>query len=226
MLYNTNANIQTMKNTVGEVWKFLDNSPCIRNDLSQGLINVRALAKHILKQKKMDTTLDAIISAIRRYELNRQDDFFTNTYKLIGQTINLSTRSAFAKITLVKDNDVQRLLPELFDAIKYARGDVLRVMQANESIKLLVDEKNLEDITEIFPKDKILKIEKNLAEINMNMHPKMQTTHGILAVITNELAINGINIVEIMSCFPEMLFFVKEQDVLKAYQVLYQLCHS
>ena len=60
----------------------------------------------------------------------------------------------------------------------------------------------------------------------MHMHPKMRTTQGILAAISNELAINGINIIEIMSCFPEMLFFVKEQDVLKAHQVLHQLCHG
>jgi aspartokinase len=214
-----------MKNTVGEVWKFLDSSPCIRRDLAHDLINSRALAKYIIKQTKMDATLDAVISAIRRYELSRQDDIFTIAYKLIGQTINLSTRSGLAEISLIKDDEVQRLLPELFGIIEYVRGEVLRVMQANESIRLLVDEKNLENITEIFPKEKIIKIEKNLAEINMNMHPRMQTTYGILAVIANELAINGINIMEIMSCFPEMLFFVKEQDVLRAHQVLHQLCY-
>lgn len=56
------------------------------------------------------------------------------------------------------------------------------------------------------------------------MHPKMRTTHGILAVISTELAINGINIMEIMSCFPEMLFFVHGDDIVKAYQILYSLC--
>lgn len=213
-----------MKNTVGEVWKFLDNSPCIRRDLNRGLINARALAKYILKTQKMDTTLDAVISAIRRYELGRQDDIFINARKLISQTINLSTRSGLAEISLIKDDDVQRLLPELFDIIDYARGEVLRIIQATESIKLLVDEKNLEKVTELFPKDKILKIDRTLAEINMHMHPKMLATYGILAVIANELAINSVNIMEIMSCIPEMLLFVKEKDILKSYQVLYQLC--
>lgn len=214
-----------MKNTVGEVWKFLDNSPCIRRDLGQGLINARALAKYILKTKKMDATLDAVISAIRRYELDRQDDVFVTARKLIGQTINLSTRSGLVKISLAKDDDVQRLLPKLYDIINYSRGEILRVIQAAASIKLIIDEKNQEDIIELFPKDKILKVNKNLAEINIHMHPRMETTYGILAVIASELAINGINIIEVMSCFPEMLLFVREEDILKAYQVLYQLCH-
>jgi aspartokinase len=215
-----------MKNTVGEVWKFLDNSPCIRRDLSRGLINARALAKYILKTQKMGATLDATISAIRRYEFDQQGDIFITARKLIGQTVNLSTRSGLAEISLIKDYDIQRSLPELFEIIDYARGEVLRVIQATESIKLLIDEKNLENITELFPKDKILKIDRNLAEINMHMHPKMITTHGILAVMANELAINGINIMEVMSCLPEMLLFVREEDVLNAYQVLYQLSHS
>jgi hypothetical protein len=59
----------------------------------------------------------------------------------------------------------------------------------------------------------------------MRMHPDMRTTYGILAVIANELAINGINIMEVMSCFPEMLIFVEEKNILKAYQVLHHLCY-
>jgi len=214
-----------MKNTVGEVWKFLDSNPCIKRDLGLSLINQRALAKYILKQKKMNATLDAVISAIRRYELEKQDDISIMARKLIVQTINLSTRSGLVKVSLAKDDDVQRLLPKLYENINYSRGEILRVIQATASIKVLIDESNQEDITDLFPKDKILKVTKNIAEINIHMHPKMETTYGILAVIANELAINGINIVEVMSCFPEMLLFVKEEDILRAYQVLYQLCH-
>ena len=215
-----------MRNTVGEVWKFLDSNPCIRRDLERGLINARALAKYILKETKMDATLDAVISAIRRYEVDQHDDVFITAKKLIRDTINISTRTGLAEITLTKDNEVQQLLPELFDIIQYIRGDVLRIIQADESIRLLIDKKNLDKIKSLFPKDKILKIDMNIAEINMHMHPKMRTTHGILANISNELAINGVNIMEIMSCFPEMLLFVEEKDILKAYQVLYQICQS
>ena len=218
--------LQIMKNTVGEVWKFLDNSPCIRRDLASGLINARALAKHVLKTKKMDATLDAVISAIRRYEIEKQDDVFLIARGLLGQTINLSTRSGLVKISLTKDDDVQQILPELYENINYSRGEILRIIQATSTIKLIIDEKNKEMIMKLFPKDKILRTSKNLAEINIHMNSQMEKTYGILAVITSELAINGINIAEIMSCFPEMLIFVREEDILKAYQILYHLCHS
>jgi len=215
-----------MTNIVKKVWKTIDNSPCIQRNMYRGLINSRALAKYIIKEKKIDATIDAVISAIRRYELNQYEELFTTAQNMIIQTVNLSTRSQLAGISLIKDTDTQKILPKLFNIIQYVRGDVLRIIQANESIKILIDEKNMENVLDLFSKDKIVTIDKELAEINMHIHPKMQITLGVLATITNELTINGINIVDAITCSPEMLWFVKEEDLLKAYNVLYQLCKS
>ena len=215
-----------MKNTAGAVWAFLDTHPCIKKDLDRNLINARALAKYIINTNKMDTTLDAVISAIRRYETGGLDDQFTIARHIIDRTVTISTRSGLVEVSLIKNDDIQRSLPALFDIIDHNRGEILRIIQATETIKLIIDEKNLEDISSIFSKNGILKTEKYVAEINMHMHPKMVKTRGILAVISNEMTINGINIIEILSCIPELLIFVKEEDVLKAYQVLYKLCRN
>ena len=215
-----------MTNIVHEVWKILDNSPSIRINMRRGLINSSALARYLIKEKNVDATPDAIISAIRRYELGQHDEIFKKANILLGQTINISTKSNLAEVSLKKDDDVQRILPDLFRIIQYIRGDVLRVMQANESIRLLIDEKNMEKVIALFPKDKIITKEKNLAEINIYIHPQMQSTPGILAVIANELAINNINIVEVLTCPPEMLFFVKKEDFQSASNVIHKLCQT
>jgi aspartokinase len=215
-----------MSNIVQKVWKILDNNPSIKRDLSLGLINTSALARYLIEKNKVEGTLDGVIGAIRRYDHGKHKELFLEAYKLLGQTVNLFTRRKVAEIALKKDEDVQQLLPKLFGIIKYIQGDVLRIMQANESIRLLIDEKNLERVTNIFPKDKILVIEKNLAEIDIYIHPEMQETPGILAVIANELTINGINIVEVMTCPPEMLFIVKGEDLLQAHDVLNRLCQT
>ena len=213
-----------MSNIVHQVWKIIDDNPSIRREMSRGLINSSALARYIIKEKKVKATLDAVISAIRRYELDRHDDIFNTAYKLLGQTVNISTKSSLAEVSLVKDNEVQQILPELFNIIHYIRGDVLRVAQANESIRLLIDEKNMDNVMDLFPKDKIITKQMGLAEINIYIHPKMQTTPGILAAIANELATNRINIVEVMTCPPEMIWVVKKEELVKASDVLFQLC--
>ena len=213
-----------MTNIVHEVWKALDDNPCIRRNMNLGIINTRALAKYLIIEQKLDTTIDAVTSAIRRYQQSKHDKIFDNSLKIIKKTINISTRSGLTEIYLCKDDEIQRLLPKMFDLIQYVRGDVLRIIQANESIRLLIDEKNLEKFKKFFPREKIIHIDINLAEINIYIHPDTQQTPGILAIISSELAIQGINIAEAMTCPPELLFFVREEDLLKAYQVLYQLC--
>lgn len=192
--------------------------------MSRGLINTSALARYIMQEKKVDASFDAVLSAIRRYEDERQDDVFDTAYELFSHTVNLSTKSNLAEISLIKDDEVQQLLPDLFDIIKYVQGDVLRIMQANESIRLLVDEKNMDRAVELFPAEKVMSVETDLAELDIHTHPHMKDTPGILAALANELAVNGINIVEFMTCSPEMVCFVKKKDLLDAYQVLHKLC--
>jgi hypothetical protein len=211
-------------NSTDDIWTILDKSPCVTFCMSKGLINHRALAKHIIKEKKMNISLDAAISAIRRYEIPKTNDIFNLAYKILGQTTTMSTKSSISNISLIKDNEVQKKLPQLFSIIHYDQGDVLRIIQADGAIKLLIDDRNLDRVKEIFPEDKIIRIDKNIAEINVHMHPQARDIPGVLAAAANELAINGINILEAMSCFPEWLWFVDESDLLKAYNALNRLC--
>jgi aspartokinase len=215
-----------MTNINQEVWKFIDNNLSIKRTMSQGLINRRALANYIKKQTNLDTSLDAVVSAIRRYKIDESDNIFLTAQKMISHTTDLSTRTNLANVVLSKDTKIQQLIPKFFSIIKYDRGDVIRIIQADESIKVLINEKNLEKIVDIIPKDKIILIDKNIAEINLHLDNKAKDTPGVLAIITNELANNCVSIVEVLSCFPELLWFVYQKDLLKAYNALYQLCQS
>ncbi|KYK27458.1 hypothetical protein AYK20_02585 [Thermoplasmatales archaeon SG8-52-1] len=212
-----------MTNIMHEVWKILDTSPSIQREMSRGLINHSALARYIIEEKNVNANIDAVISAIRRYKIDHYEELFNTANNIICQSA-ISTKSKLANISIIKDTETQKMLPKLFDVINYNRGDVLRIIQADESIKILVNEKNLEKIKQLFSKDKIIKIDENLGEINMHLHPEAVNTPGIIAVVSNELAMNGINIMETISCVPELLWFVKEEDLLRAYNVFYQLC--
>ena len=214
-----------MTNIVHEVWKILATSPSIQKDMSLGLINHSALARYIIEEKKVDANLDAVLSAIRRYEIDPNKDLINTANNIICHSA-VSTKSKLANISIIKDSSTQKLLPKLFTLINYNRGDVLRIIQADESIKILVDEKNLEKVKKMFPDDRIIKIDENLGEINIHMHREAVNTPGIIAVISNELLMNGINVMETMSCVPELLWFVRENDLVKAYNVFYQLCNN
>ena len=104
----------------------------------------------------------------------------------------LSTKSRLANIAVIKDSEIQELLPKLFSIIQFNRGDVLRIIQADEAIKILVNEKNLEKVKDLLPKNKIIKVDQNLAELNIHLHPDAIKTPGLTAAISTELAMDSI----------------------------------
>jgi len=179
---------------------------------------MRALAKYIQKQLSLNTSTDAVISAIRRYETDKEDEKrFAKAMKIIGDA-KISTKNHICNIWLVKDESVQEQLPKLFSLINYAQGDILRIIQAEEMLKIIVDSNKVAAVKELFPKNKIKRIEKNLAEINMRLDPVSAKVPGVLAILDTELANNGVNIEESMSCVPELIWFIDEKDILKAHK--------
>jgi aspartokinase len=51
-------------------------------------------------------------------------------------------------------------------------------------------------------------------------------TKGIIAYLTSALSVEGINIVELMTCTPEMSIYVDEKQMLKAYETLWRIEES
>ena len=151
-----------MTNISKAVHRFIDQDSTIRRDLGREIINIRSLAKYMQPQLGVKADIDAIISAIRRYELdNREEKRFERAVSIIKDA-KISTKNHISIIALVKDSSVQALLPKLFSLIDYGRGEVLRIIQAEELIKIVVDQKNVVAVLDLFPKSKIKNVEKNL----------------------------------------------------------------
>ena len=122
-----------------------------------------------------------------------------------------------------RDSRILELLPKVFPLIEISRGDVMRLSEGKESIKLLVDEKNFEKVSNVFPKDKVIGAIKNLSELSIHFGPGSSETVGVLATLMNELAVNNIRIIESIGCLPEFMIFVDTKDILKAHEIMIRL---
>jgi len=210
--------------TIKEIKEFLDKDPCIQKLIRIKLVNITALARYIINAKKLDMTLDAVVSTIRRYDLNATGMIYDKALKMMHLSTSISVKNKLVSISVIKDSEIQRILPQLFSVIRYSQGDVLRIVQADESIRLFFNEKNFEKVRDLFPEKKIISIDRKLAEINIHLYPNARYVLGIAAIITNEFALNEINILDSMSNFPESIWFIDEKDATKAYDVMYRLC--
>lgn len=210
-----------MTNIRREVERLLDHEPAVRKDLARGIINQRALARQIRGEIGQEASLDAIISAIRRYPLGGRKE--SDRAEELIRKIKVSTKNKIADIRLKNKSDVHNLIGEITSSVDFGSGETLRIIAALQSVKVILDEKNLDGILEIVPEDVVIDSTKDLSEIILTFPEEAEGTPGIASTITTELALSGINIVEIMSSIPELVLILEEKDLRQTYRILEDL---
>ena len=199
---------------------YLDNNFIIRKCLSKNIISLRALSRHLCNILNLEQkNLDAVMSSIRRYK-KEESKIRDESLKKIFSDISIKTRSNIADIYIVSNKENQQNLIKLYQKIDFERGEILRIIQSEQGIRVIIDEKNLKKFYDIFPKKGYVSVDKGLTEINIQFTKEASQTKGIISLISSTLYADNINIVEIISCAPELLIFVKNEDLLKSLQII------
>ena len=195
----------------------------IKKCLSKNIVSFRALARHLIENLDLkEKNIHAVISAIRRYKKTGKDESEKNLKKLFSK-ISVKTRSDIADLRVSKNKRSVESISKLNSVVDIEKGEILRVIQAEQSITIIIDEKNLEKFNSIFNKNDLISIDKKLVEINLQFTEEAQDVQGIVALVSSSLNSEGINIIEIMSSAPELLVIVKKENLLKALNVVDRL---
>jgi len=202
---------------------FLDNDFIIRNCLFRNIISLRALSRYIIKSLSLEEkNLDAVMSSIRRYK--KEEKMKTDLdLKKIFYNIGVKTRSNIVDICVKKNRKVMEQLIKINSIVDIEKGEVIRIIQAEEGIRIIIDGKNLDNFYNYVSKKDCISIEKNLVEINLHFTLEASKTKGIISLISSSLNAEDINIVEIISSAPELLLFLRKEDLLKALNVINHL---
>ncbi|NQV08676.1 hypothetical protein HQ529_02355 [Candidatus Woesearchaeota archaeon] len=212
-----------MTSIAGRVKEYLDTNFIITSCLLMNIISLRALSRHLCKVLDLtEKNLNAVMSAIRRY---KQENKIKETHKTknVFSDISIKTKDNIVDIYLPKNKSVQENIIKFNSVIDFEKGDLLRIIQAEQGIKVIIDEKNLNKFSEIFSKKDFLSIDKNLAEINIQFSPESIYIKGIVSVISSSLNAGNVNILEIMSSAPELIILVANNDLIKSLNTLNNL---
>ena len=106
--------------------------------------------------------------------------------------------------------------------INFNKNETLKIVLGSLSVKIFVDDYNIKKIENIFSKN-ILNVYRNISELNLIFPEKVTKEKGHIAYLTSELAINDINIIELLTGKPELIFYVDESDLLKTYETIKRL---
>jgi len=187
--------------------------------LPRGLINRRSLARYLINQGiAKSNQLEAVIAMLRRFEfkdLKQTKDLFSK--------IKINIKDKIIILDFQKEKELIQKLHHLIENTNYDRGDTLKIVVGSCSVKVFLDEDNEKKVKAVVENFKLQNRLTNISEISVMFPEDAIKERGILSTITKELSVNEIVISELLTASPELLIYLKEEFVLKAYDILKRL---
>ncbi len=204
------------------VREVIERDGVIRNGLARGLINARALARYIQVATREEVSLEALVSSIRRYPLKEVTTKRQSVGKMI---IKLTMKNKIVVVSILNEPSITTALARFSSEVEYGRGETLHIVSGVETVEAVIDSSNLEKLTPMMPKENIIQVSGNLAEIVVSLSEIAFKTPGVIATIGTELAMNNVNLVTYLTYGhpPHVIIVVEEKDSLKSYQALERL---
>jgi hypothetical protein len=163
---------------------------------------------------------EQVVSLVRNYHHEGGEGKEALMKELI---LKLTLKDKIVVIALKNDPLIPGLLAKFSATVDYARGETLHIVSGIETVKVVTDLKNLENLLRIVPKKKVLKVTYDAAEIVISLADSVLVTPGVVATISSNLAQNGINLIEYITASPHAIVVVEAKDALKCYGLLENL---
>lgn len=198
----------------------LSQKPELGKCYQEGLINRRGLARYLIKQGlAQGNQLEAVIAMLRRFEFQplpkETKDLFKN--------IKVHLKDNIIILDFVKEKELVQRLQKIVSTVNYDRGDTLKVVVGSGSVKLFLDQENEKAVKDLLAGFKLKHRLAHISEVSILFSEEAISTKGIISTVTQELTLNDIIITEMLTATPELIIYVKEDYVLKAYEILKRL---
>ncbi len=202
--------------------EYLAGHPEIEKCIQHDLINRRSLARHLIKEGIAKANeFEALIATLRRYPYKGYETSEIELFK----KLKIQLKDNIIILDFEKDKGLVQELKKIINSTNYDKGDTLKMVLGTTSITLFLDEDKMPLISELAkiykPRNKYL----HISEISLLFPDTAIATKGILSYLTREFYLNDILISELLTASQELLIYVKEEYVLKAYEIIKRL-HS
>ncbi len=204
--------------TARRVRDHLERQPMLRHYLQMGVINHAALARRLAPLLGISSE-EAVEVATRRFEQQLAGDVGSLELSRLLSKSRLEMRTKVVIITATNDWLVMARLEKVMKGM-FSRRAFLQVIQGTDSITIITDQDNLEDMVAAVGSETIINTRTDLAEILVKSPPNIAETPGVVAHLTSILSHNGINVIEMTSCHTDIIFIVDLTQIVEGYSEL------
>lgn len=207
------------------VKKMIRDRPFIEEAIRINIINYGGLADFLLpdieKELNAKVTHASVMMAIRRYAESLEKKEFS--HEILEYIKDINVRSNLFEITIYKTGESKNILQKIQNLPDARKGDVLSIITGMHEISIIANEQLEKKILSVIPKGEIKQKMKSISGITVNLSEEAAEAAGIFYVITKNLALENINIIEIVSTWTETSFIVSTKDAAKTFTVIKDL---
>jgi len=206
------------KQTVSAVIRnYLVTRPHVRECLRRGLINYSSLAREICQDRSLEQ-FDAVLKACRR-----EQDRMQKRAPLEGPIVGLLSRARLRVktqivVAIVAKEDSFTRFARLQEEIRSQEGD-FHLIEGEKAVTIITNDGFVGLLRATF-KGSIKKISTGLALVSLLFDKRLETTSGVVAHVYGLLAERGVNVLEEMSCWTELLMVIEERDLASTLECL------
>ncbi|HID73399.1 TPA: ACT domain-containing protein [Candidatus Micrarchaeota archaeon] len=203
------------------VEKMIKDNPSIEIALSKDLINYSKLARYLRDEVEKETGKkvkdSAIVIALKRIS-ERSGKLYEPKVKFRAEEI--TSNSNLMEITVVRSPRVPGIVQDIYEIEDVKKGGVVNVSHSNRQTTFIFSEKLEKRVKELLEGEQMISELRNVSQISVAFSEDMFKTPGFIVYTLKELSWHNINIMEIISTYTELVIIVKDEDFMKAYQLL------
>jgi aspartokinase len=216
--------------TIGETVKqLIRETPFLEEALDEGLINISSLSRRLKprveKELHKKVQAGAIVMAIKRYDPGYNYKIKFGIKQFVSSLGDLIVQSGLMHYTYENSNTLAGNHRELISRIS---GDQIYYSVSRGIFETTVVVSNLTTklVEEIFAQEKLIFQKYSLSSITLRLPKKRDETTGFFYYILKNLALENINIEELISTTNEFTILVSENDIDRAFSILMRLKKS
>jgi len=207
----------------------INSSIYLKEILKKGLINYSALAREILpkiKSKNSKANFASILIALQRYyeEVGKENTEFEKFVRQSLPNCELIIKNKIMTLSFHRTKRAMTLINEISKDIRWDMGDIMFFIQGSGEITVITDKKHEAKFDKL--KSELVEKKDSLALLSIREPDALtysKEVPGFLALLTQTLSDNGINIYESATTFKQTMFIVHEKDITKAYEAFNKL---
>jgi hypothetical protein len=210
-----------MRPIATHVREILDESEVALTAMVEGYLNLSAYAKKIQpevqRRARREVSVGTIVVALSRYEIDARKRSRLTPRVAIE---SVSTRSALAEVTFLRTPVSRSKLRTLHENARLLEAEVLAVTSGVREISLILPATLIEDALKAFQGEKPTLVVENLASLTLRFSPRYLNIPNTIFALLRPLALNRINIVEVVSTYTEITMIVAQKDLQAAFAIV------